>query len=51
MVELAYEWFPNIRLLVNFVNKNKIKRENIQHIDVKENNSWEILYWKEVKEN
>ena len=34
MVELAYEVFPNIRMLVNFVNKNKIKRKNIQHIEV-----------------
>lgn len=49
MRELVYEWFPTVRALVNFVNKNRIKRENVQYVGVKENDRWEILYWKEVK--
>ena len=44
---LQYKWFDSLNDLKNFVNTNKILKENVQDIIMKNNMSWLLLYWEQ----
>lgn len=43
---LQFKWFDSLEDLTKFVNTNKIPKENVQDIVMKNGMSWLLLYWK-----
>ena len=44
-MNLKFKFFDCLNDLVNFVNTNKIPKENVQDIVIKNGMSWLLLYW------
>ena len=44
-MKLKWEWFSDVYKLMRFIKENNIKREDIQQICLRSNDSYELFYW------